>query len=204
MIYKLNILIDKAGLKRGILVNPITLMIYAVICFIIAFYFTYSILGIFLLSIIASIPALFIPTLILSMIREHNSKKIEKTILDLLLQLKNFTKINNDIVYAFNQVKTINPLQRHINTFVVELNSGIKFEKAVENIKEKFDYKAIKTVFSNIEYCYLYGGDFTKLMDKSYKMISKIQTEKASRIQETKSARIVLRHINNTGFIYIY
>ena len=204
MIYKLNILIDKAGLKRGILVNPITLMIYAVICFIIAFYFIYSILGIFLLSIIASIPALFIPTLILSMIREHNSKKIEKTILDLLLQLKNFTKINNDIVYAFNQVKTINPLQRHINTFVVELNSGIKFEKAVENIKEKFDYKAIKTVFSNIEYCYLYGGDFTKLMDKSYKMISKIQTEKASRIQETKSARIVLRHINNTGFIYIY
>ena len=204
MIYKLNILIDKAGLKRGILVNPITLMIYAVICFIIAFYFIYSILGIFSLSIIAAIPSLFIPTFILGMIREHNSKKIEKTILDLLLQLKNFTKINNDIVYAFNQVKTINPLQRHINTFVVELNSGIKFEKAVENIKEKFDYKAIKTVFSNIEYCYLYGGDFTKLMDKSYKMISKIQTEKASRIQETKSARIVLRHINNTGFIYIY
>ena len=124
--------------------------------------------------------------------------------LDFLLQLKNYTKINNDIVYAFGQVKTIDPLQKHINTFLLELNSGIKFEKAIDNIKEKLDFKAFKTVFSNIEYCYIYGGDFSLLMDKSYKMIYKIQGEKTSRVQETQSARIVLRYTNCFRFVCLF
>ena len=114
---------------------------------------------------IVAIPAVFLPSFIINLIKEYNAKKIEKIMLDFLLQLKNYTKINNDIVYAFNQIKTINPLQKHINTFLLELNSGIKFEKAIENIKEKIEFNSLKTVFSNIEYCYIYGGDFSLLMD---------------------------------------
>ena len=202
--YKLNILIDKSGLNRGILINPISIIIYSISCFFVAFWFSYSIFGIQSLSMIVAIPAVFLPTFIINLIKEYNAKKIEKIMLDFLLQLKNYTKINNDIVYAFNQVKTINPLQKHINTFLLELNSGIKFEKAIENIKEKIEFNSLKTVFSNIEYCYIYGGDFSLLMDKSYKLINKIQKEKSSRIQETKSARIVLRNFNCFRFVCLF
>ena len=38
----------------------------------------------------------------------------------------------------------------------------------------------------------MYGGNFSSLIDKSYKSINEIQKEKAKRLEETKSARLVL------------
>ena len=188
----MNLLIVRSGLKRGLFINPITIVLASVMCFGAAYWITFKIFGVILLSAIISLPAILIPVLILELLKERSQSKIEKVILDFLLQLKNYTKINNDIVYAFQKLKTIEPLQGYVNTFLIELNSGIKFENAIDNIKEKLEFSTIKIIFSNIQYCYLYGGDFSKLMDKSYKMINKVQKEKSSRAQETKNARVVL------------
>ena len=192
IIHKMNLLIDKSGLKRSLLINPITIIMMSLICFAVSYYLVYKVFGIIALSILISLPAILIPIVLLELIKDRNLKKIEKVMLDFLLQLKNYTQINNDIIYAFKQLKTINPLQEYINTFLIELNSGIKFENAIENIKEKVEYSSLKTIFSNIQYCYIYGGDFSGLMDKSYKMVSKVQKEKSTRVQETKNARVVL------------
>ena len=121
-----------------------------------------------------------------------------------LQQLKNYTKINNDIVYAFKNLKTMDPLQGHIDSFLAEINSGIKFEKAIENIKDKISFVKLQELFSNIEYCYIYGGDFAELMNKTYNVISKVQKEKKKRMEETKSARIVLRYSYSVRFIYLF
>ena len=43
------------------------------------------------------------------------------------------------------------------------------------NFKEKIDIVLFKSFLSNLEHCYLYGGSFTELIDKSYKMIEEIQ-----------------------------
>ena len=188
----MNLLIVRSGLKRGLFINPITIVLASVMCFGAAYWITFRIFGVILLSAIISLPAILIPVLILELLKERSQSKIEKVILDFLLQLKNYTKINNDIVYAFQKLKTIEPLQGYVNTFLIELNSGIKFENAIDNIKEKLEFSTIKIIFSNIQYCYLYGGDFSKLMDKGYKMINKVQKEKSSRAQETKNARVVL------------
>ena len=196
LIYRINILIDKAGLERNIIINPITIIIFSALSFVITYFFVYGFFKIILLSAIISIPAIFAPIFILGKAKERNSKKIEDIMLDFLLQLKNYTRINNDIIYALKQVKTLEPLQGYINKFLIELNSGIKFEKAIENLKDKIGFDSLRTVLSNIQYCYLYGGDFSVLMDKSYKTIGKIQNEKKERYQETKSARIVLRCFN--------
>ncbi len=192
IIYKLNILIDKSGLKRGIIINPISIIILSMCSFVITLVVVYKIMNIILLSFIISLPAVFLPVFVIEIIKDVNSRKLERVMLDFLLQLKNYTKINNDIIYAFKQVKTVEPLQSHISTFLVEVNSGVKFEKAIENIKEKISFQSLKIVFSNIQHCHIYGGSFSELMDKSYKMIYKIQKEKTARIQETKNARIVL------------
>ena len=112
--------------------------------------------------------------------------------LNFLLQLKNYTQLNNDIIYAFKQVRTIEPLQSYVKKFLVEINSGIRFEKAIESLKEKITFEKFKAILTNMQYCYLNGGNFTELMDKSYKMIANIQNEKSLREQETIGARIVL------------
>ena len=192
IIHKINILIEKAGLSRGILINPITILISCISTFLVCYLIIFNIFKIILLSLIISVPTIFIPIIILSFIAESKSKKIEKVMTNFLLQLKNYTQINNDIIYAFNQVKTIEPLQSYVKKFLLEVNSGIKFEKAIENLKEKITFEKFKTFFTNMQYCYLNGGSFTELINKSYKIISKIQEEKNIRQQETMGARIVL------------
>lgn len=190
--HRINVLIDKVGLRFGLIANPVSVLVLCVVSFLCCYLITYSIIKIILLSVIISFPGFFIPILILKVIANNKTSKVEEAVLDFLLQLRNYTRINNDIIYAFKQIKTINPLQSYIDTFLVELNSGIKFEKAIESLKEKIVLNKLKDVFSNIEQCYLYGGDFSELMRKSYVTISKIQKEKKQRAQDTKNARIVL------------
>ena len=192
IIHKINILFEKAGLKRGVLLNPFTIIVSSILSFFICYLLVFHSFKIILLSLIISLPATLIPIIILSFLAESKSKKIEKVMLNFLLQLKNYTKINNDIIYAFKQVKTVEPLQSHIKKFLVEMNSGIRFEKAIENLKEKINFEKFNMFLTNLQYCYANGGSFSNLISKSYKMISEIQNEKNTREQETMGARIVL------------
>ena len=191
-IHKLNILIDRCEIKRGIIFNPFTLVLVGIISVNIAYIISFKFFGIILLSFIISLPFFYLPFATLNIIAEYKEKKIEKVFLNFLLQLKNHTQISNDIVMAMKEAKTVEPLDGYIKKFLIEISSGIRFEKAIENLKEKVNIVQIKMFFKNLEHCYLYGGNFTELIDKSYKIISEIQTEKNRRMQETKSARIVL------------
>ena len=190
--HKINILLDKSGMPKNLFVNPITVCIVSIICFVLCYFCTFRFLKIVTLSFIVSVPCFFIPILIINFIGNYRNEKIEKIFPNFLLQLKNYTKINNDIIYAMHQIETIEPLQSYIDIFLIEINSGAKFEKAIINLKEKINVEAFKSFFTNLEYCYLYGGSFVELIDKSYKLINELQVEKENRIAETKSARLVL------------
>lgn len=189
---KISILIDRCDLRENLLVSPLTIVIAGVICVFIAYMIAFEFFKIVLLSAIISIPFFYLPFAVLSAVANYKEEKIEKVFLNFLLQLKNHTKINNDIVAAMKEVKTIEPLQSYIKKFLIEISSGVRFEKAIDNFREKINIKQIKSFLGNLEHCYLYGGNFSELIDKSYKMIEDIQNEKAKRVEETKGARIVL------------
>ncbi|MBQ9313444.1 MAG: hypothetical protein IJ220_00320 [Clostridia bacterium] len=190
--HKINILIDRCELKRGILINPVSIFVMGIVCVNVAYIISFSFFGIILLSLIISLPFFYLPFALLNLLAEHKEQKIEKIFLNFLLQLKNHTRINNDIVMAMKEVKTVEPLNSYIKKFLIEISSGIKFEKAIENFKEKINIVQIKMFLTNIGHCYLYGGNFSELIDKSYEIISDIQNEKLRRQEETKSARLVL------------
>lgn len=192
LMYKLNVLIDRANIGRSILLNPFTIIFYSIICVIIAYYFSFQFLRISSLALVIALPCLFIPALIIHFIASYKEERLEKVFLNFLLQIKNFTKINNDITIAIKEVDTIEPLKSYLQKFNLEIGSGIKFETAIEHLKEKISIGKFREFFSNVQYCYLYGGSFPNLIDKNYKMISELQEEKAKRLQETKGARLVL------------
>ncbi|MBQ9266840.1 MAG: hypothetical protein IJ217_00915 [Clostridia bacterium] len=190
--HKINILIDRASLSRNILINPITILLSCVLSFVGVYMIIKNIFEIPLLSFIISLPALILPIVILSSIASYKEQKIEKVLLNFLLQLKNYTRINNDIIYAFQEVKVIEPLQSYIDKFLLEINRGIKFEIAMEHLKEKIHIKSFLDLLNHIQYCYLYGGNFSELIRKNYETIDEMQKEKAARMQETRGARLVL------------
>lgn len=189
---KIDILIDRCGLERNCLINSVTILMLGIISVVISYILAFSFFKIFLLSVIISIPVFFLPFAILNFMAEYREEKIEKVFLNFLLQLKNHTKINNDIIYAFSEVKTMDPLQGYIRKFLVEISNGIRFEKVMKNLKDKISNEQIKMFFGNLEYCHLYGGNFSELIEKSYKVINDMMREKSRRIEETRSARIVL------------
>lgn len=190
--YKINLLIDKANLKRSVFINYFSLLFASTLCLLITYIFIFNIFKIVILSLIISLPSFFIPFIILNYIALYKAEKIEKIFLNFLLQLKNYTKISNDVIGALKNVETIEPLQSYIDKLNVELNSGIKFETAIEHLKEKISVAKFKEFFSNLQYCYVFGGNFSTFIDKNYQTISELQKEKSKRKQETQSARIVL------------
>ena len=191
-IHKFGILIERAGIKQGILINPLSLIFIGVVFSILCYTIALKIFEARVLSFIIAMPTIFIPVVILKLIADYNDDKIEKIIPNFLLQLKNYTQINNDIIYAIKESKTIEPLQSYINKFLIEINSGIKFENAIDNLNEKIKIKELENFFSNIKNCYISGVSFAELINKSYYMLSVIQKEKLARKEETKGARIVL------------
>ena len=190
--FKISNLIEKANLRHSFMINPTTIVVLSIVSFVFCFIITRNIFKIILLSLIISLPSFLIPVVVLKILAQNRNDAVERGILDFILQLRNLTRINNDIVYAFKQVKTINPLQGYIDDFLIEVNNGIKFEDAIESLQSKVTFGKLKELFENIEYCYIYGGDYQELMRKSYVMISKVQQEKRERKNETRSARIVL------------
>lgn len=192
MFHKINILIERSGIKRGLIVNPITVLITCFISSSIFYVLIYKIFKDIFLSCIIAAPSFFFPILLLKMMSEYNDEKIEKIIPNFLLQLKNYTQISNDIIYAFKEVETIEPLQRYLNKFLIEINSGVNFESAIDNLNEKIKVRELENLFNNIKKCYISGGSFAELINKSYYMISMIQKEKMQRKEETRGARLVL------------
>lgn len=190
--YKINMMLDRARINRNIFINPLTILIISICCFFLIYFLSFDFFKVVGISFIISLPCTLFPIFIIICVGNYKNEKIENIFLSFLLQLRNYTKINNDIVFAMEQIETLEPLQSHINIFLLEINSGIKFEAAIENLKNKINVEVFKNFLSNVEHCYLYGGNFTELIDKNYKLINEIQTEKNNRIQETKSARLVL------------
>lgn len=191
-VYKLNVLMEKAAIKRNMFVNPAMIILYGFGISILVYIITFEFFKIISLAVIVALPSIIIPIVVIEWIANYKSEKLEKTFLNFLIQLKNYVQISNDISSALRQVKTVEPLQSYLEKFNLEINSGIKFETAIEHLKEKISVKKFKEFFSNVQYCYIYGGNFTALIDKNYKIISDLQSEKERRKQETQSARLVL------------
>ena len=182
----------QAGVKPSLWFNQITFVTFSLILFFASYSLVSQFLKEMVLSFLLSAPTFLIPFFLLEIYQEFQQQKIENASLDLLLQLKNYVQFNNDIMEALKQVKTVEPLQTNLNSFLLEMNSGVKFEKAIQNLQDKIPDPMLKEFFANIEYCYLYGGSFTVLIQKSYRMITAIHQEKEKRVSETKSTRMVL------------
>ncbi len=192
LLQKITLKMDRAGVKSGVIMNPFTIIIASLLSVMVSYILCLRFFKVMTTSFLISAPMLFFPFFVLQILEEYRASKVEKAANNFLLQLKNYTQINNDIVYALGEVKTIEPLQGYIHTFLLELNRGIRFEVAMEHFKEKLHSETLKMFLSNVQYCYLYGGSFSKLITKSYFLFNQLQQEKEKRMNETKSARLVL------------
>lgn len=195
--YRLYVLIDKTGAKSSKIfwfLNPHIIILLCFCSAIIVYALFQDVFKVMSVSLIMSVLGLLIPLIVLSLVAQKKEEDIEKILSNFMLQLKNQTRIKNDIIEAFRAVQPncIEPLRTFVKQFLVEIQSGVKDEEAFENFKDKINIERFKLFIANVQYCHTYGGNFTELLDKTQKIIVEIQSEKRKRIRETRSARLVL------------
>ena len=93
LFHQIHILIEQAGIKVTLFLNPITIVLIGMMIFFISYKIVFQIFQMVLLSLLISLPTIFIPIVILSLLAETKNKKIEKVMLNFLLQLKIIQKL---------------------------------------------------------------------------------------------------------------
>ncbi len=194
---KLYILLIKTGIMENKYlwwIIPQTIIIACFLIFLISYLIFLPILKLKSLAITFCIPIAFIPIFLLIIYSEINEEKIEKNLISYIIQLKNQVKINNDIIFAFrNTAKYVmKPLNTYINIFLFEVSNGVNITVAFENLKNKVNIERFKQLITNLESCYMNGGDFYNLLDKTQNIFLKVQEERNNRNNQTMSSRIVL------------
>lgn len=194
---KLYILLIKTGIMENKYlwwIIPQTIIIFCFIIFVISYLIFYPILKLKSLAITLCIPIAFIPIFLLIIYSEINEEKIEKNLISYIIQLKNQVKINNDIIFAFKNTSkyAMKPLNTYINIFLFEISNGVNITVAFENLKNKVNIERFKQLITNLESCYMNGGDFYNLLDKTQNIFLKVQEERNNRNNQTMSSRIVL------------
>lgn len=192
---KIEGLLERSGLKKSApLIDSKAIIIISVVSAIACYVVFRNSFGIISVGILAGIPGLVLPVMVLSLMSEKANEQVEKTFGDYLLQLKTGTRIHNDIIEAFRSSldRCTEPLKTMTGQFLAEVNSGNSVESALSNFKQKVPMRIFRLFLTNVQYCYIYGGNFNELLDRTYKLFSEMQKEKRLRIKETRSARIVI------------
>lgn len=188
-------------IKTGIIENkylwwitPMTIIFICCILFFVSFLIFLPILKLKILTVIFCIPIATIPIFILLVLSDIFEQRIEKNLINYIIQLKNQAKINNDIIICFKNTKKYiqKPLSTYIQIFLFEIQQGVNISVAFDNLKEKVDFNRFKQLISNLENCYYNGGNLYDLLEKTQTVFLKLQNERNKRNEETMSARVVL------------
>lgn len=194
--YKLEVSIkdylSKLKKQYKISIKIKVIVILSITLFLIGYTTCFFIFKLHITALVLSIPIIFIPASILKAIVEREDLKIEKNLLNLIIQLKNETKHNNNIVQAINNIKTMKPLSIYIEQFNASINSGQSIYRSFENLRNSFKQNRVKQLIKCLEVCNLNGGSYFNLLSKYQELIIKIQGEKEKREQDTFYAKMIL------------
>lgn len=175
--------------------NSFSLLIICIISFLLFVFstiFFIKTIQIYSSSLIISIIISMLPFFIIKILYLQKKQKIMEVFPTYIINLKNYTQTNNDIIVAIK--KTIPPsiIEKYIKQFNNMIQNGVSICDAFDIISDKIDIKKIKDFFTSCEYCYIHGGDFNKLLDKYAKILNKINMQKEQEEQNNFSTKIVM------------
>lgn len=159
----------------------------------IVFYFiSYKFFSVLSVSFIISIFSFFLPYNFIRKIYYNQKNKILKILPTYIISLETYTHIKNDIIVAFKNTKTVEPLRKYIDRFNMYVKKGINVIEAFELLKKDIDINEMNSFISSLQICYANGGNFNILLKRYSELISKINLQKEKEEQENFSSILIL------------
>ena len=168
------------------------IIILSLIFSIIIYFISFKIFNVISTSILISIFSFFIPYNLITRIYYKRKEKIIKLFPTYIITLKTYTQLTNDIIIAFRNAKTIEPLKTYIDRFNIYVEKGINVFDSLELLKKDIDIKQISDFLSSIQVCYINGGNFNILLNRYAKLLLKSNLQKEKEEQEIFSSITVL------------
>lgn len=174
------------------IISTLNIVILSIFFSLITFILTYRYLNLIFSSTILSIISFFIPYYIIKYNSYRKKIKILNIFPNYVVNLKNYTDVNNDIVEAFRRTSVEEPLNKYIDKFNVSIQKGVKLYDAFETLKNNINIEKINKFITLLQFCYVYGGNFGTLLDKFSKIQMKANILREKERQKTFSAKLVL------------
>ena len=109
-----------------------------------------------------------------------------------VLSLKNYTDVDNNIVYALKE-STPHPLiKASIERFNLSVEKGLDVYSAFENLKQDINIEEVSSLLTLLENCYLNGGSFSYVIQKYSYSQSKTNIERERINENLLSSKIIL------------
>lgn len=172
--------------------NILFILILSSLISILTFYVSYIYFNIISTSLILSIISFFIPINLIKKIYVKQKEKILEVFPMYCIYLKNYTNSTNDIVLAMKKIETDYPLNIFIHKFNLSIEKGIRVYDAFEDLKKKINIKIINNFVTLLQYAYINGSNFSRLLDKYANILVKTNIQKEKEKEELLSSKIVI------------
>ena len=176
-----------------------TYLLISTILFVIAYISSYTYFNLNLTSIIISIIISVLPYISLKILIKYRNKKILQIFPSYLVNLKTYTRIDNNIITAIKKTSVTKPLKDYIEIFNISNQNGISSFESFETLKKNINIEKINNFITLLQYCSINGGDVTKILDKYSKMQMRINLrdeKEKQNIYTSKLSLIILILIN--------
>lgn len=184
--------------------NPLLIIIFSIIFSILIYFISNQIFKIKSTAFIISVFCFFLPYFLFKMLVHKKKHKILKIFPGYILDLKKYVKTDNNIVLAFKYTKVVSPLTEYIEKFNISIDRGLNIYDAFENLKVDINIKKISEIITIIQKCYLYGGDFEKLLDRYSKILMNKNIQKEKEKQNTYTSKLILTILVNINIYMLY
>ncbi|MEG0872543.1 MAG: hypothetical protein RSE00_01585 [Clostridia bacterium] len=184
--------IENMNNKSNKILTPFFIILLSFAFFVIAYVVSYKLFKLVSTSCIIAAFSFFLPHIILKSFVSFQKQKIIEIFPTYAIALKNYTKVSNDIIIAFKKVQTQKPLAIYIDRFNLSIEKGIKIYDCFERLKQDINIKKINEFIGAAQMCYINGGDFSKLLEKYAKILTKTNMQKAKEKEESFGSKLVL------------
>lgn len=171
---KIDNLVEESGIRRFI--NFFTSELFIVFTIIFTLIFTaiiYFAFHFWVLTVFTFIVSLFIPHIILTLMKKHNNDVIDKQSLVFINTLINLCGSNDDIVAIFQ--KSIPylkyPLNAYTQRFVFESKKGISLRMAFKHFEDKIHTEHLKNLLINLYICSQNAANYKDILQKTRVLI---------------------------------
>ena len=181
-----------------------TFLIFSSAFFVIMYIFFYNIFHSVVPTLLMSALISVFPYSIIVYMIKRRKKNILKTFPTFLLSLKNYTDVDNNIIYAFSMSEPNLLIRPYIERFNISVESGIDVYTSFENLKKDINIEEISQFVTLLENCYLNGGSFSRVISKYSNLQSKINIEKERINDNLLSSKIILLVLTVLSLILLF